>query len=78
MPFYVFSNFKNALTLARKNIFSFRKKFPAAMIILNWKQQQKSTSLYPSPPAPLKIFSKGGGQADDYVILGQGGELNSD
>ena len=52
---YVFSRFENSITLARNNIFSFRKKFLVAGIPL-YQKQPKSENRTRTPPAPLSGF----------------------
>ena len=58
MLLYVFSRFKNAITLARSNIFWFRKKHLVGITALYQKHYQ--THFWPSqgqgPPAPLTLL----------------------
>ena len=52
MQLYVFPRFEYLITLTRNKIFSFRKKFQVAAILLNKKQEKKCESTS-DPPRPL-------------------------
>ena len=55
---HVFSIFQNSITLARNNIFPYRKKFLVAAILLYKKQHKKWKSTSERPPSPLALLKR--------------------